>query len=403
MASMRTLTVTLETVTPLFLGGAEPRGTPELRPPAFRGALRYWLRAALGGVVGDQDLSVLHRLESAVFGSTDEKAGGASTITVRLNPRNLLAPQLYKKQPPVLVEKEGQARRQPTGHDYLYWSMGESGNQQRDNYQPPKQFYAPGASFDLTLSSRPGVKEVEQQFRQAVAALWLLLHFGGIGSRSRRTAGSLSVRESIVAEGLTFTLAADVTQAAAQLGAGLSTIRQQFSTLGHVPLKAPSAFDSLHPAVCRIWVLGTWKSSDAAVDTIGAAVRDFRTYREPDHANVAKWLTGQAIPTVERAAFGLPLPYRYSGGGLSGTVQGNVRPPVIDRRASPLWLKVSKASSSGYVGIATLFKAAFLPPGEQLHVKTRGVPSPIPPPADYRLIENFITESFPQCQEVPYV
>lgn len=43
----RTLTVTLETVTPLFLGGADPRGAPELRAPAFRGALRYWLRATL--------------------------------------------------------------------------------------------------------------------------------------------------------------------------------------------------------------------------------------------------------------------------------------------------------------------------------------------------------------------
>lgn len=39
------ITVKLETVTPLFLGGAEARGEPELRPPAFRGATWYWLRA----------------------------------------------------------------------------------------------------------------------------------------------------------------------------------------------------------------------------------------------------------------------------------------------------------------------------------------------------------------------
>ncbi len=44
------LSVTLETVTPLFLGGADPRGAPDLRSSAFRGALRYWLRAALGMV-----------------------------------------------------------------------------------------------------------------------------------------------------------------------------------------------------------------------------------------------------------------------------------------------------------------------------------------------------------------
>ena len=51
MEKCRSLTVTLETVTPPFLGGADPRGAPELRPPAFRGAMRYWLRAALGGLM----------------------------------------------------------------------------------------------------------------------------------------------------------------------------------------------------------------------------------------------------------------------------------------------------------------------------------------------------------------
>src|SRR6266850_1449561 len=74
MEERNKLTVTLETVTPLFLGGAEAQDrnrSPELRPPAFRGALRYWLRAALGGVIGDNNLDGLHRLESAVFGSTE--------------------------------------------------------------------------------------------------------------------------------------------------------------------------------------------------------------------------------------------------------------------------------------------------------------------------------------------
>ena len=34
---MQNITVKLEAVTPLFLGGAEPRGDPELRPASFRG------------------------------------------------------------------------------------------------------------------------------------------------------------------------------------------------------------------------------------------------------------------------------------------------------------------------------------------------------------------------------
>ena len=42
---MQNITIKLETVSPLFLGGTEPCGESELRPPAIRGAMRYWLRA----------------------------------------------------------------------------------------------------------------------------------------------------------------------------------------------------------------------------------------------------------------------------------------------------------------------------------------------------------------------
>jgi len=401
MEKPKTLTVTLETVTPLFLGGADPRGAPELRAPAFRGALRYWLRAALGGAVGDtaENLRKLHVCESAVFGSTDEKTGGASAVTIRLRTAAQPTSKIYEKQKPVFFNN----RRQPTGRDYLYWSMGESGSQQRGNYQPPKQFYAPGASFDLILSERPGVKDTEQRFGQAVAALWLLVHFGGIGSRSRRTAGSLSVRGHVEAEGLTFTLSAgNVTQATAQLSAGLSMVRNQFAALGHADAKALSAFDLLSPTVCRLWVVGMWHSWEGAVEAMGSAIRDFRTYREPDHKNVSKWLAGQAIPTVERSVFGLPLPYRYSNGGPSGTVQGRVKPPTLDRRASPLWLKVSKTHNGNYFGVATLFKAAFLPEGEKLYIRTKGMPPPIAPPTNYALIEEFIAKAFPGRSEIFY-
>jgi CRISPR-associated protein Cmr1 len=74
----------LETITPLFLTGADPRGEPELRAASIRGALRFWLRALLGGVIGDKDLDALRKAEPAVFGSTDT---GASPVVVRI--RNL--------------------------------------------------------------------------------------------------------------------------------------------------------------------------------------------------------------------------------------------------------------------------------------------------------------------------
>jgi CRISPR-associated protein Cmr1 len=154
MPGETTLSVPLETVTPLFLAGAEPRGAPELRPPAFRGALRYWLRAALGGVLGD-DVSAVRQAEAAVFGSTD----GASPVTVRLRHGPLPRPTPYERQ------------RLPSGRDDLYWSMSESGRLERGNRQEAKRFYPPGCAFTIDLSNRPGARATVSNLQQAAASI----------------------------------------------------------------------------------------------------------------------------------------------------------------------------------------------------------------------------------------
>ncbi|MBI3799814.1 MAG: type III-B CRISPR module RAMP protein Cmr1 [Deltaproteobacteria bacterium] len=165
MENRKTLTVTLETVTPLFLGGAEAQDrnkSPELRPPAFRGALRYWLRAALGGVIGDNNLDGLHRLERVVFGSTDY----GSPIHLRL--RSLLPLQSGDEK--ILPHKEGpQAGRR-------------------------KAFKAGQKEVELVMHQLRSAEETVWQ--AACSALNLALTFGGVGLRSRRGYGTLHVRQS---------------------------------------------------------------------------------------------------------------------------------------------------------------------------------------------------------------
>ena len=58
----------LETVTPMFLRGADNK-TPELRPPSFKALFRYWWRT-----VQDCDTDSLRKEEAKWFGSTDGKA-----------------------------------------------------------------------------------------------------------------------------------------------------------------------------------------------------------------------------------------------------------------------------------------------------------------------------------------
>jgi len=153
---MHKLNIVLETVTPLFLGGANPRGTPELRPAPFRGALRFWLRALLGGILGD-DVQAIKEAESKVFGSTQY----ASPITVRVSSENAPVWRSYR---PLL-------------------------------HNPQRTFVFKGieTGYEFTLqlrarSSSPSIFDV------AAASLALLVLLGGVGKRSRRGFGTLRLK-----------------------------------------------------------------------------------------------------------------------------------------------------------------------------------------------------------------
>lgn len=127
---------TLETVTPLFLGGADPRGAPELRAASVRGALRFWLRALLGGIIGDDKLNDLRKAESAVFGSTE----GASPVVVRLQHGSLQ------------TQRFSQLAANKAGVSYLFFAA--RGTRQESERMAIKA----GTSFELTLSAPRGIK-----------------------------------------------------------------------------------------------------------------------------------------------------------------------------------------------------------------------------------------------------
>jgi CRISPR-associated protein Cmr1 len=155
--STHKLQATLETVTPLFLGGSDPRGQPELRAASFCGAMRFWLRALLGGVLGDR-LDKIFQCESQVFGSTDH----ASPVVVRLEPHNL-----------------GSDGFNPLPHKQVTFRFNG---------------FKPGQRFDICLLSRD-----EDALQQAQKALLLLCYLGGLGRRSRRGFGSLQITDGELA------------------------------------------------------------------------------------------------------------------------------------------------------------------------------------------------------------
>lgn len=166
MGESRGLTVTLETVTPLFLGGAEPRGAPELRAPPFRGALRYWWRALVGGVIGP-DWRKIKKKEDELWGST--KGTGAVIVKLPSQPSPSTGP--FR---PLLHRDDRRGQ-------FTYRGI------------------KPLESFAITLSPRPGQTCIPDT---ALASFILLVTLGGLGKRSRRGFGTLRIKNVTLGQGL---------------------------------------------------------------------------------------------------------------------------------------------------------------------------------------------------------
>lgn len=182
---------TLELVTPAFLAGANQGAEDcDLRPATLRGLLRWWWRTLHAGFV---DVETLRALEAAVWGDTE--AGGAVRLTVeRASPS---APVLLNG-PRLQREHQLQRpadRRATQGLFYAYYGM--EGTRDATRY-----YLLPGAAWIVQLAARPtrypndpkaknpAIIPSDAVLGQAKAALWLLCHYGGVGSKSRKGFGS---------------------------------------------------------------------------------------------------------------------------------------------------------------------------------------------------------------------
>lgn len=402
MPNIAKLTLELETVTPMFLGDASSRDAPtQLRVPSVRGVLRYWLRALLGGVLGDDPVTDIKSAEAQVFGSTR----AASSVIVQLSSDPLQVTRLAR-------------RKLSPGQFYLFWSMLESGKVERGNSQKAKDAIVPRTSFSLVLTPRPGTTETTMALYQSAAALWLLVQLGGLGARSHRAAGGLRAVAPIASENFTsaqelpdFRInAQSVTEYAEWLGNSITTLRKQMANVTR-PIRVPSRFDVIHPQVCKIWVLTgsqKWRTWGDALDEIGLRFRDYRG-KQSDRLEIREWLSGRRkSPTIQRAAFGLPMQIQYKQG---------FPPPVVlqarrdegksvvnyDRRASPLSLQVRQLASGEFVGIAVFFNSEYLPRGSRLLAQNqkRKIEKETTPPTSLQIISDFITTEF-HAQEVKF-
>lgn len=352
--------VTLETVTPLFLGGAEPRGEPELRPPSIRGAMRYWVRAIVGSVTGD-NLSALKDAEAGMFGSAGDKDSGGSRILIRKDNDKSLTPKTFTK----FIEyktNNGETKNR-NGLSYLWFA-------ERKTTQEKERKGLQG-EFDLIFSTRQLGIEGASTLLKAYGALWLLTRLGGLGNRTHRGAGCVQVKPKVIipddirkyADQLPLPVQSSSTdELKKELENGIDFVRRIFSRnlpTGAIAAGVPS--DILHPDVCEIFIVSkVFDKWETALDKLGDIFKKFRFERNPDYKMIkgVKGTSENLPEPVQRAAFGLPMP-------LSDDMV--LQSTSYDRRSSPLWFHIIRLAGepAKYAVIIIWFKSKFLPDNAQ--------------------------------------
>ena len=157
---MHRITFECETITPMFMAGADGT-TPELRAPSIKGALRFWWRALNGHL----ELEELKKREGEIFGTADEKVGRSKIIV-------LCKTKVFKRDTSSyrLVAHKGQAST----------SMTQS------------------IEFTVILKLVKSIEFVGKNYtfdKEKLKALFEIVSFlGGFGKRSRRANGQFFIK-----------------------------------------------------------------------------------------------------------------------------------------------------------------------------------------------------------------
>jgi len=339
----------LETITPLFMAGAD-RKTPELRPPSFKGMMRFWWRA----MRADNDWEQLAKDEAKIFGGTG-KGEGKSKISIRISKSNA------KKD--TNLKEYAEIKSYP-GVGYLLYSTFMQKNRE-------KAYFEHDSQFRLEISS----SEIDS-LHQAEAAFWLSVNFGGFGTRSRRGGGNLAV---INCRGIDD----DHTKLLKKRYMPKNNI-QSFLTEGYKEAKKTitqyktNRYSNLSGAT--IFIGQVHENWQKALDSVGMPLMDYRAKKRPDYDIFADYLTGSTNNNeLERVKFGLPLGGRFNNNPAVKGRSFNIAPKVgkdFTRRGSPLIIKVLKNNNSKsnkpYVPVLVLLTGVFLPNEVKIIIKETG-------------------------------
>jgi len=364
----------LETITPLFMSGADGK-TLELRPSAFKGMMRFWWRA----VRAESNIENLWKEEAKIFGAADEKFGRNKVKVVLKWDREEFESKKQKN------SKNWLRNLNYSGVRYLLYSVGLQ----------KREFLEPEFEFEITLSSWD-----TEALKQAVTSLWCLVFLGGIGTRATRGGGNLKVKQ--VKEGKEF----------------LSESEIEFNITGEIEEWFRKNWEKIKQIIGsqnkktnytslpkgEIFIFDPFNSWEKALNQIGENFRNFRNRKEPDYSYIRKYLISGIVPNyIEKIEFGLPLSYRFrSLNNKSAIIEGANK--ERQRSASSLIFKVIEQGQRFYPLIIVLNKPYLLAEKDRLKIrdtsKVRRQKAKILSYMATGIINNFLSV-LPKCRRIP--
>lgn len=181
----KTWSLEAQTLTPLFLGGANQRA--EWRAEPFKALLRYWWRLTQRP---GKESNYLRQEEARLFGSAGEEEGESGQSLVRVQVNSSSIPMAEDLRSSLIIGHPEVKSQDPRRHqqvEALLYLANMGLLEPTCKVKPPRSYFPPGSDFTLNFDCSQGERnELEK-------ALALVQAFGALGSRCRNGWGSFRI------------------------------------------------------------------------------------------------------------------------------------------------------------------------------------------------------------------
>lgn len=293
---------------------------------------------------GDMSVLDLKKAETEIFGSGGENAR-RSSVTISVG----------EKCPPIVVHNNiGIDQQQWPGIGYLLYSV---------LYMQERDCFEAGSEFILSISSYN-----PEKLKQVVNAFVCLVLFGGIGSRSRRGAGSIFLKEI---DGNVKDQIKDITKIL-----DMSEIENPKQFVAHLKntikllvklSPAEGSYSALNGS--SLYVMEPKTDWLRALEYIGLRFKKIRGNIKHDVGGTPNF----GIPVQHSKKSAKPKLMIIAGTASEESADNWRVHKLSERRASPLVIKVIKTKNNLYFPVALHLQGQFLPKGQYILDKNAAV------------------------------